>query len=510
MKNNSIGADVLGTITSALYEDTIVIFREYVQNSLDAYNEIIDKNIVENIEQGDLNISIDINKNTITILDDGYGIESKYFESKMLTLGNSNKDRHKKEYIGFRGIGRLSALLFCDKLTFYSKYINEEHINVCEFNGKKYIELVDSSNDKNLNLEEIIGQIKEITKEDNVEKDKHFFKVVIEDYHEIIKEVIDNKDFKEKLSKLLPLKYLPDFADATHIIDEYKKITGEDLTRFMCNVKLDGDNLYKPYTPGHILASGIKFWTIRDIDVDTKKGEVIGMLWFTFNQKIKQIKANDTDFGILVRSKNILMGNNETFAIQTSKYSYYVSTYSELVASLRGVYGELLVNSKNLEDNASRDWFRTDRHSIYFRSIICNFMESLHDYRYKASKYFNAEDKESDTGKSKIKITKAKDDLKNALKNAYEKLTLDNIDFFLTSYQKAKMKERYDENEDDVMTDDFSDIDIPLLSLSKRKFYDELLKIIYDFFVKEKKRLMFSKMRAYIKSKLEKSELDEQ
>ena len=43
MSNDSlIDARLLGTLTSALYEDPIIIFREYVQNSLDAYNEVID------------------------------------------------------------------------------------------------------------------------------------------------------------------------------------------------------------------------------------------------------------------------------------------------------------------------------------------------------------------------------------------------------------------------------------------------------------------------------------
>ena len=34
---NIIGRDILETLTSSLYENPIVAFREYVQNSVDAY-----------------------------------------------------------------------------------------------------------------------------------------------------------------------------------------------------------------------------------------------------------------------------------------------------------------------------------------------------------------------------------------------------------------------------------------------------------------------------------------
>jgi len=128
MSNDSlIDARLLGTLTSALYEGPIVIFREYVQNSLDAYNEVIDNEEYQNVDELQVNIEIDSVKKTITITDNGYAIKQNDFEKKMKTLGASDKTQ-KQNFIGFRGIGRLSALLFCDKLTFYSKYRGEEYI----------------------------------------------------------------------------------------------------------------------------------------------------------------------------------------------------------------------------------------------------------------------------------------------------------------------------------------------------------------------------------------------
>lgn len=53
-----IGTSLLETITVALYEDPIILFREYVQNSLDAYNLAIEKQ--EKID--DFGVSININR----------------------------------------------------------------------------------------------------------------------------------------------------------------------------------------------------------------------------------------------------------------------------------------------------------------------------------------------------------------------------------------------------------------------------------------------------------------
>jgi len=41
-KKITVGRSMLETITVALYENPIILFREYVQNSLDAHNRAVD------------------------------------------------------------------------------------------------------------------------------------------------------------------------------------------------------------------------------------------------------------------------------------------------------------------------------------------------------------------------------------------------------------------------------------------------------------------------------------
>ena len=105
-----MGIRLLETLTSALYEDPIVLFREYVQNSADAF-------IRHPAKDSKIEITINQNDRTIEFIDNGYGVELEDFEHKMRSIGISDKGSA-IDQIGFRGIGRLSAMPFCQKLIF--------------------------------------------------------------------------------------------------------------------------------------------------------------------------------------------------------------------------------------------------------------------------------------------------------------------------------------------------------------------------------------------------------
>src|SRR4030043_205393 len=104
-KKITIGRSVLETITVALYENPIILFREYVQNSLDAYNKARDDG---EIAVDNFHVTIDVNERDkkIVIKDNGYGIATdELFAERMLGIGSLQKAADRTRYIGFRGIG---------------------------------------------------------------------------------------------------------------------------------------------------------------------------------------------------------------------------------------------------------------------------------------------------------------------------------------------------------------------------------------------------------------------
>lgn len=474
------GRSLLETITIALYENPIILFREYVQNSLDAYNKAVDDKKKE-VKDFHVRIDIDTSCKKIVITDNGYGIDTpQEFRDRMLSIGGSDKARDRTRYIGFRGIGRISGWPFCKKLIFRSKAMNSDKINVCVWDGEKYRNLLDSEKIQD-DLEAIIKKIVKIDLENagHEGKDDHFFEVTLEGYAEEIEEMISDKKFEEKLTRMLPLRYKNGFKGAKKIVDKYNAFMNEPIERFMIAVKYNNQHLYKAYDDKFVLGSDIVFWELRGKKKkDGSIGDKIGVLWFTFDKHLKS-NNNDEYYGVLTRSKNVLMGTNDTFAQVADDNKSYITTFREMAQALRGIYGELLINSSYLRDNSRRDWFLPDEHSADLNNIITEFMRRVHEYRYCASRYFRA------------KPSKNKEDLKTALDE------LVNIKDNKIDYDYFYKKEKGEAKEESGL---FSERDIPRENQSMKKCYDILMKIIESYFNKIKKRTLFLQLRAHVAS----------
>ena len=479
---------LLETITSALYDDPIILFREYVQNSVDAYNTVINLEPEKIINNFFIEINIDKEKRIITIKDNGYGIQENEFMEKMTGIGHDTKSNI-PDQIGFRGIGRLSAFPYCKKLTFQNKPIGSKNIMQFSWDGTKFKKLLNNKSDTDL-----IKAIKNISKRlDDIQLNKtedHFFNVIIEDYDDELSLFIKNNNFKNSLCTMLPLKYNPIFKGQSRIKKAYEKLIGDSLDKFSFNVKYNGENLYKPYVNNNILDSDIIFLEFRfkekGKDMPRKP---MGLLWFTFNHRISANK-NIPHSGIFVRSKNVLMGDNNALAtaIYRNKTDDCITSYRELTQAIQGLFGELLINSDDFNDNARRDWFEVDSASLELRDIISDFLERLHNYRYLASKAFNSDNFE----KYKQKLEKA---LSELISNPEPKEMMNA--FKLAKDENDELKRKKNQFE-------FANDDIPLETTNIKKFYDKIIKIIKEYPVFKKDKQEFLKIRAFIKKGLNK------
>lgn len=425
----------------------------------------------------------DATKKEIIFWDNGYGIPSEEFISKMRSIGDSQKGFH-NDQIGFRGIGRLSAMPFCDKLEFQNKVKGSSQIQTFSWNGQEYAKLLLQEKDHDLS-----AAINDISQPDVLvysgNNEDHFFKVSIVNYHEEIEELINSDDFVKQLRMMLPLHYSPTFTAQNVIKQEYENLMNKSLDRFGYDIRLDDAPLYKLYEDQHILESGIVFWPLQfKAKSDDLPAEKIGLLWFTFNRRVT---ANPTSEprGIMVRSKNMLVGNNDSLADAVSVNSRdYVATYRELTQSLAGVYGEMLLYTSSLEDNARRDWFKISASSIELRGIIAEFLRRLISYRYAASRAFN--DKSS--AKKKENLITTYTELTQGIKQEQ----------FLSNFYA---QEQSPENTPDNIFE-YADDDLPRASITIKRFYDRTLGTLRDFYAEENDLQNFFKMRAYLKKRL--------
>ncbi len=86
-----IGKNVIEVLTTGMYEDPRIIFREYVQNAADSIDKAVRMNILQMQSESSIHVEIIKNERKIRIRDNGTGIESQYVESLLGNIAESEK-----------------------------------------------------------------------------------------------------------------------------------------------------------------------------------------------------------------------------------------------------------------------------------------------------------------------------------------------------------------------------------------------------------------------------------
>ena len=82
-ENVQVGKYTLESLTTGMYSDPKIVYREYIQNSVDSLESAVSNNILE--PQGmRIDIIINAEESTISIRDNGMGIPCEYAKE---TLG---------------------------------------------------------------------------------------------------------------------------------------------------------------------------------------------------------------------------------------------------------------------------------------------------------------------------------------------------------------------------------------------------------------------------------------
>jgi molecular chaperone HtpG len=125
------GANILENLTTGMYQDSKVVFREYIQNACDQIDKAIREGLLAPGE-GTIDIWLDRIKRSINIQDNATGIPAADFRR---ILGNiADSDKTIGEDKGFRGIGRLCGLAYCKELVFASSCKGEDVVSfmICD------------------------------------------------------------------------------------------------------------------------------------------------------------------------------------------------------------------------------------------------------------------------------------------------------------------------------------------------------------------------------------------
>lgn len=309
-----IGKHTLESLTSGMYSDPYVVFREYIQNATDsidaAYKARILKHGIDKIT-----ISLNPAERQIVIEDNGLGVESENAEKTLVSIGNSQKSSDNDR--GFRGIGRLSALSYCSKLTFETSYAGENIGTRITFDAKKLSDLLMASNDVDVSVIDVLQKVYFVNTFPSCETD-HYFRVFLNGVEES-SGLNKYDDVLDYLSQNVPVPYSPEFSWGKEIV---KRLKSEGYFEKKYNIYLSFGGktipVYKPYKDeflvdkGKNITDGIK--DISIIKIQQASGELSAIGWIAQTNYLGSI-YDKTVKGIRIRKGNILIGDSQTLNV---------------------------------------------------------------------------------------------------------------------------------------------------------------------------------------------------
>ena len=158
-----------------MYLDPLTIYREYIQNSADSIEKAVSKGLLKSTEdEGEIKININYIDRSIIIEDNGTGLSSNEFSKILLSFGNSPK--RGTDARGFRGIGRLAGLAYCQELIFTSKSAGEKKINTLKWDCRQLKKLLVDHAIKS-DLKKIVDDSTTHEIQETNDIDTHFFKL---------------------------------------------------------------------------------------------------------------------------------------------------------------------------------------------------------------------------------------------------------------------------------------------------------------------------------------------
>jgi len=348
------GMYLLETLTAGMYTEPLSIYREYIQNAVDSFD------LVKQVRRPGpqlVKIDLDPSERYISIRDNAFGIPSGNAEKTLSRIGSS--DKRKENFRGFRGIGRLGGLAFCDKAIFKTKAADEYVESVQEWDCKKLRSLLTDTKQQEMSLRELFDEVTVFYQSNSKKKTGSYFKVKLVDVSSFRNHILDIRQIEKYLQSVAPLPFDPKKFEYANDIKDYlsKKIPNYVEMK----IKLNGSQIFKPYK-NRIKSTNKRVDSIKEVkffDIITSE-EMIGSGWYGNRENfIGAINRGEGVSGIRVRDGNIMIGDEHILdgCFREARFNSYV-------------LGEIHINSSNLIPNSRRDDFVDNQTKTEFYNTI--------------------------------------------------------------------------------------------------------------------------------------------
>lgn len=359
----NIGKDILELLTSGMYLEPLTIYREYIQNAADSIESAVKIGLLDSVTAGKIDISVNYIDRSITIEDNGTGINEKYFSNILTSFGNSPK--RGTDARGFRGIGRLAGLAYCQELIFYSKTDDDEYVNVLKYDCRK-LKLALINTDNKLGLREIVKDITKLEKQENLSDKKRFFKVELRKISRLKNDLLlNNMEIEKYISEVCPVPFSPEFKFGNEIknfLDKYQNLSEHNI---YLNQK---SQIYRMFRNTFDFNAKVSdhFNEFEKIKVIDNENNLLAIGFLLHHNYLGAINNNTGLTGLRARVGNIQIGENKIF----------LDLYPEARFNSWTI-GELHVLNKKLTPNGRRDDFEKNNHYYNFLNYVSLITKSI-------------------------------------------------------------------------------------------------------------------------------------
>jgi len=337
----TIGKFTLETLTSGMYERPIDIYREYIQNAVDSIDIAISEKLIKS-EKAQIDITINKEKRYIRISDNGTGIGIDNAIQYLLDIGHSPKRFTSAR--GFRGIGRLAGLAYCQSLIFETSAFGDEKCTTVEFDAKTLRERMLNEN-VDIDLLSLITDVV-TTNVKQEARTKHYFNVIMTGVEDT-DDILEVGKVQEYLEQVAPIDFDKAFGWGK-IIKSKLRVFGFTPSNYNIFVS-DGAN-YNPIAKAYrdtVVSDRLRKLEDNIFEIETKNftynGETIAYLWYAKTSFYGTLQ-DEAIKGIRVRKGNILIGDKTTlnYIFKDERFNGWL-------------LGELHILSDRLIPNARRD-----------------------------------------------------------------------------------------------------------------------------------------------------------
>lgn len=205
---------LLDLMINSIYTNKEIFLRELISNASDAidkiyYKSLTDSSILVDKEKLEINLSVDKEKRTITIEDNGIGMNKEELESNLGTIAksgslafkNENEKKEDIDIIGQFGVGFYSSFMVAKKIEVISKSYKEKQAYKWESEGAQGYSIEEA--DKKDVGTKIILYLRDNTEDEDYDQflEEYKIKEIVKTYSDYIRYPIKMKVVRKELKE---------------------------------------------------------------------------------------------------------------------------------------------------------------------------------------------------------------------------------------------------------------------------------------------------------------------